>query len=231
MTNNQSKSALGNWVAVAMVVWLLFFNGFSQLRALIESGALRNAGSAIQTGAGRVTGSPAKQPAAGVTAPITAPRVSSGAGVAQPPASQAAAEAQADAAYQATVQAVDAAQPPVVAQQPAVVAPPVSSQPTAVILIPTAVPVAHIVVVPQAMPQTYAQTGPIAPTAIPTMAYPTPLPAAQAAYSVSADGKCVTAVRNGAQYQVCQEWKYSPAEAASVADYLRTGLLPGTLVQ
>jgi hypothetical protein len=225
VTNNQPKSAFGNWLAVALIVWLLFFNGFSSLRALIDAGALSRAAGAIQTGAGRVTGPRTDQ------LPTVKPASPQLPGRATQPASQAAAEAQANAAYQATVQAVDAAQPPAAAaQQPAVVGP-IGALPTAVIAIPTAVPVAQVVVVPQAMPRTYAQSGPMLPTPIPTMAYPTPLPAAAAAYSVSPDGRCVTAPRNGAQYQVCQGWPYKDAEARSVADYLRTGMIPGTKVE
>jgi len=102
--------------------------------------------------------------------------------------------------------------------------------PTAVILIPTVAPVDQIVVVPQSMP--VLAVDPLLPTAVPTMPYPTPLPAAIANdFEVSPDGTCITAPRNGKRYQVCQGWKYSPAEIATVADLIRGGTLPGVEVQ
>lgn len=88
----------------------------------------------------------------------------------------------------------------------------------------TAEPV--IQVIPQSMPK--FDTG---PTAIPTLTYPTPLPAAILGETQrSTDGKCVSALRGGKRFEVCQEWKFTEAEAASVADYVRTGLIPGVEV-
>ena len=224
---NQSPSPgprylLDKVLAVALVAWLLFFGGFSQVKIWLTPERLRQVAQVaetIKTGAARVTaGDPAAAP--GLARPIGAP-------AAPPPANQAAAEAQADAAYQATVQAVNAAQPPAVVA-PAVVQP--MALPTAVVRISTVPPVSQITVVPQSMPIVYAQSGPVLPTPIPTMAYPTPLPVAAAAYELSSDGKCVTVAARGGRYQACQDWPYSAAEANSVADYLRTGLVPGVKV-
>ena len=223
-TTNTNKSALGNWLAIVLIVWLLFFNGFSQIRALLESGALRNVAGTIQTGAGRVTSGGAPVATARPAAPIV-PRASGGAApAAQPAANPAAAEQAADLAYQATVQAVNAVQP--------AAAPPAQQNalPTAAIVYPTAIPVEQVTVVPIAYPQTYASNDPPTITPIPTLVYPTPLPVAMAAFTLSPDGKCVTVAARGGEYQQCQDWPYSAAEAASVADYLRTGLIPGTKV-
>lgn len=225
-TTNTNKSALGNWLAIVLIVWLLFFNGFSQIRALLESGALRNVAGTIQTGAGRVTSGGVPVATVRSAAPVV-PRTNGGppaAPAAQQPANPAAAEQAADLAYQATVQAVNAVQPAAApAAQP-------GTLPTAAIVYPTAIPVEQVTVVPIAYPQTYASNDPPTITPIPTIPYPTPLPVAMAAFTLSPDGKCVTVAARGGEYQQCQDWPYSAAEAASVADYLRTGLIPGTKV-
>lgn len=221
-THAGPRYLLDKVLAVALIAWLFFFGGFSTLKTLLTPTRLSQAGQiadTIRTGAGRVI-APAAAPAARPAAVPAIPPRQPAAPAAQLPANQAAAEANADAAYQATVQAVNAAQPAAAA-----VAQP-GALPTAVIAIPTA----QAVVVPWAMP-VLASNSPPTVTPIPTIAYPTPLPAAAAAYTVSPDGLCVIAPRAGKQYQVCQAWKYKPDEATSVADYIRTGLLPGTEVQ
>jgi hypothetical protein len=137
--------------------------------------------------------------------------------------------------------ATQVAQVPAQAAQPAVVPPPAIAAPagvdalgrplaTAVIMIPTTIPVEQVVVIPHGMPA--LAPDPMVPTAIPTMVYPTALPAAVASnFEVSPDGTCITAPRNGKRYQVCQGWKYSPAEQVTVADLIRGGTLPGVEVQ
>lgn len=223
MTNSRQSSP--TWILLVLLfVWLFFMNGLSTVKQWSASGSPGGIVSTIQRGVSRI----AAPPAASVAPPkpaapgVTAPRASGNAPAAP---DQAQIEAAANAAYQATAQASQSAGN--VASAPVV---PASTLPNAVINIPTAVPATQVVVVPQRMP-VLAQSGPAQPTAIPTMAYPTPLPAGAAAYRTSADGKCVIAPRNGTMYQVCQEWKYKPDEAASVADYIRTGLLPGSPVQ
>lgn len=200
MVANNNKSVLPNVLAIGLVAWLLFFNGFSQLRTMLESGAFSRAASTVKTGVDRVTGPAARQPA--VKPPAAAQQPAA-------PASQPVAETQPDTAA------------------PAVVAP-LSTLPTAVILIPTVAPVAQVVVVPQAMPVLEDTR----PTLAPTMVYPTPLPAAIAnAYTLSDDGKCITVERSGAQYQNCQPDPFTPGAARSVADLMRTGVIPGTKVE
>ena len=126
------------------------------------------------------------------------------------------------------------------AAPPALVAPPIEAAPagvdtlgrpipTAIVHIPTAIPIEQVRVIPQSMP--VLAPDPLLPTAIPTMAIPTPLPAGGAsAFDLSPDGKCITARRDGKRYQVCQEWKYAPVEMATVADFIRGGVLPGVEV-
>ncbi len=134
------------------------------------------------------------------------------------------------AAQQATAAAI--VQPAVAPAQAPAVAPVVDSTlPTAAILIPTAIPIERITVVPQRFPALAAGSD-MRPTPIVVMPYPTPLPAAIANdFEVSPDGTCITAPRGGKRYQVCQGWKYSPAEIATVADLIRGGTLPGVEVQ
>lgn len=199
-------------IAVALVIWLLFFGGFSQIRALLTPSAISQVGSVVETiktGAGRVA---ARNPALPTARPaVVAPAVDT----------LAEANARADTAYQATVQAVPIAQAPAVG---APVAP--MALPTAAVLIPTVAPLAQIVVVPHPdKPVAYANS---APSPLPTLPIPTPL--AVVDYRLSADGLCVIAPRAGVEYQVCQSWKYQPHEVASVADYIRSGLLPGVAV-
>jgi hypothetical protein len=219
-----SKSTLGNVMAVLLVVWLLFFGGFSTLKSALTPARLNQASQiadTIKTGVNRVTtgsSAPATKPGA---APGIAPRTTSGAPAAVQPASN---QAAVDAAYQATVQAVNAAHPAI---QPAAQS---GTLPTAAIVYPTVPPAAQITIVPIAYPQTYASSDPPTITPIPTLVYPTPLPAAAAAFTLSPDGKCVIVARADGNYQQCQDWPYSAAEATSVADYLRTGLVPGTKV-
>lgn len=217
-----SKYVLDKLIAVALVVWLLFFGGFSTIKNVLTPARLSQITSAvdtIKTGADRVTrGAP-------TTRPIPTQRTSGQppANPPRPPLDQAAAEQAADIAYQATVQAVNALQPPA---QPAVQP---NALPTAAIVYPTAIPIEQVTVVPIAMPQLTSNDPPTI-TPIPTLVYPTPLPPAAAAFTLSPDGKCVTVARADGEYQTCQDWPYSAAEAASVADYLRTGLIPGTKV-
>lgn len=238
MVNQQQRHAgstfiLDKLIAVVLVVWLLFGGGFSQVKTWLTPDRLNQVGQiadTIKTGAGRVV-APNAAPAAKPGAVV--PRLPSNAppSAGQLPANLDAANAAADAAYQATAQAAEAQiarDAGNVASAPAQA--PVIALPTAVVLIPTVPPLAQITIVPQSMPVVYAQSAPIVPTPIPTLVYPTLIPAALANYSISPDGKCVIVTRDGAAYQQCQDWKYSPAEAASVADYLRTGLLPGTKV-
>lgn len=213
-------------LAVCLIVWLLFFGGFSTLKQLLTPARLSQVGQiadTIRTGAGRAL-APVAAPAA---KPGTAPRGGVGAPALPAANTQAQIEAASQAAYQATVQAVERAAGNI-ASAPVK---PIGGLPTAVIAIPTSIPIAQITVVPRSMPVVYAQSGPILPTPQPTMTYPTPLPAAADAYTVSPDGLCVIAPREGTPYQVCQAWKYAPQEAASVADYIRTGRLPGSPVQ
>lgn len=131
-------------------------------------------------------------------------------------------EAEANAAYQTAVAKAEA---------PAVPAPALPSVPTAFIAIPTALPVELVTVVPIDAPLVVAPGSDVRATLAPTMVYPTPLPAAVAEqYQLSPDGKCITAPRAGKMYQVCQEWKYAPAEIATVADLIRGGTLAGVEV-
>lgn len=100
--------------------------------------------------------------------------------------------------------------------------------------IPTAVVIEQspvVEVVPQAMPQEYAPGSDIRQPTVEVLPYPTPLADPMVGAGVSGDGKCVQAERGGKLYQVCQAWKYQPHEAASMADYLRTGLVPGEEVK
>lgn len=153
-------------------------------------------------------------PSVGITRDVSAPAQ------AEIDAHNAAAEAEHAAAIQAGEQA---AQP-----QLAPAAVDMLGIPTAVILIPTALPIDQVRVIPRGMPVLAGAQ----PTAIPTMVYPTPLPAAVADdFEVSPDGTCITAPRDGKRYQVCQDWKYQPQELATVADLIRGGTLVGVEVE
>lgn len=139
--------------------------------------------------------------------------------------------ATADAQQAAAIQAGAQAVVPPAAVAPAGVDTLGQPIPTAIILIPTAIPIEQVQVIPQSMPVLAAGSD-MRPTPVTVMTYPTPLPVAVANdFEVSSDGTCITAPRNGRRYQVCQGWKYQPNELASVADYIRTGLLPGVEVQ
>lgn len=160
----------------------------------------------------------------------SAPTDSTGSGEQAPAAPQTdeAYNATAKAQYQDAIQAQPAEQAPAQIEAPAAID---NALPTAAILIPTAVPIEQVTIVPREMPAVYAPGSDMRPTLEPTIPYPTPLPAAVASqYQLSADGTCITAPRAGKLYQVCQDWKYQPNEVASVADYIRTGLLPGVEV-
>lgn len=203
MTANK-QSPLTSVLAVLLVIWLLFMGGLSTIKQWTAAGGPASIVSTLGRGAGRVLATPIES--------VSTPKP----GAAQP-RSSAVSPARPAIDNQAQIQAVADA--------------PASGSQSAIILISTAIPVDRVTVVPVAMPQVYAQSGPVDPTPIPTMAYPTPLPAAAAAYSLSPDGKCVTAMRDGAAYQACQGWPYNDAEARSVADYVRTGLVPGVKVE
>lgn len=226
-----SKQISPGWILLVLfIVWLFFLNGITTIRQWSASGAPAGIVSTISRGAFRALATPAGiAPPANPAAPPAAPPI--GTGSSAPPAvdtvSQAQIQQQADAAYHATAQASLARGN--VASAPVL---PIQAASTAVVLIPTAVPLAQAVVVPDtSKPIVYAQSGPMLETAVPTMTYPTPLPAAAAAYTLSPDGKCVTAARSGALFQVCQDWPYKDAEARTVADYIRSGRLSGVAVQ
>lgn len=106
-----------------------------------------------------------------------------------------------------------------------------STWPTAIIAIPTAIPAAKVTIVPKDVPLVVAEGSRVTP--LPTdLPYPTPLPVAVASnYTLSPDGKCISAPRGGKTYQVCQNWKYGPQEIATVADLIRGGTLPGVEVK
>ena len=142
-----------------------------------------------------------------------------------PPAAVDPGQATYDAAAPA---ALPQAQP--AAAQPAAVNNP-ATWPTAGILVATIPPADQITIVPLAAPLVVAPGSDMRPTPVTVMPYPTPLPAAIADnFEVSADGKCITAPRNGVRYQVCQDWEYAPQEIATVADLIRGGTLPGVEV-
>lgn len=221
-------------IAVALVVWLLFFGGFTQIKTWLTPNRLSQVAAVadtIKTGVGRVTAGNGAPPAKPAAAPATGRLGDAwGAGLRPTAASQAQIEAAGQAAFQATAQAADIAAAVPAAAAPAV-APDVANPatyPTAVIVIPTA----QAIVVPVAYPQTYASNDPPTTTPVPTMTYPTPLPAAVAnAYTLSPDGTCITVERGGKQYQTCQDWPYKDHEARTIADLMRTGVIPGTEVQ
>lgn len=206
-TRNQSP--LTSVLAVVLVIWLLFMGGLSTIKQWTAAGGPAGIISTLGRGAGRVLATPIG--GAGVPRP-TAPSVAQPRGDAGNPAQPVDSQAQIPAAADAPAQPVNGSQ-------------------SVLIVIPTSIPIEQVTVVPLAMPRVYAQSGPVEPTPIPTITYPTQLPAAAAVYGLSPDGKCVTAMRDGVAYQACQGWPYSDAEARSVADYLRTGLLPGVKVE
>ena len=92
--------------------------------------------------------------------------------------------------------------------------------PTAIVRMATAIPIEQVRVIP-IIPT-------VAPTLIPTVA-PTFIPTAE--FTLSPDGKCIEAARDGKRWQVCQEWKYARVEMATVANLIRGGVLPGVEVR
>ena len=92
--------------------------------------------------------------------------------------------------------------------------------PTAIVRMATAIPIEQVRVIP-IIPT-------VAPTLIPTVA-PTFIPNAE--FTLSPDGKCIEAARDGKRWQVCQEWKYARVEMATVANFIRGGVLPGVEVR
>lgn len=105
--------------------------------------------------------------------------------------------------------------------------------PTAVVFIPTAIPIEQITVVPDvSQPLVFAPGSDMRPTPAPTMPYPTPLPpAVMDGYTLSADGKCLTIERGGKKYQDCEPEPFTLGAARTIADLMRTGVIPGVEVQ
>lgn len=132
----------------------------------------------------------------------------------------------APAAEQAPAAPVAEAQPaPVAVEAPA----PVVALPTAAVVI--AAP-AEVVTVPDAAPLRYAPGSGPAPTAAPA---PTVATTAFMQigkdYEANADGTCVRTRRDGALVEFCQQRPMNIGEMSSVADFLRTGRIPGEKVK
>lgn len=217
MSENSRSSGNGSFTGlflVAVAVWLLFFGGLQAVQRATQGYATSGAPviSTIQEGARRIIATPA--PVASLPMSNGAPRPASV--IATPIHGVAQGEAESQSQYATAVaignqgQAVQAQDAPVAA--PAVVQP----LPTAAIMMPTAVPVAQVRVIPLAnVPIVYAPGSDMRPTALPTLVYPTPLTEGKD-WTLSADGLCVRAPRNGKVYEACQTWKYTQAEAAGL---------------
>jgi hypothetical protein len=215
-TNMPRRDFAKNLVMLAAVAVVAYTAAHTDLSSLVSFESASQPAPAAQTRVVSVGSSGSGAPVVTYATPI-------------PGIAQNAAEAQAQ--FDAVVAAGN--QNPQVAVQVQPQMAPIAAQqlPTAQVRVPTAVPVEKIVVVPLAnAPIVYAPGSDMRPTPLPTLVYPTPLTAGKD-WMLSADGLCVRAPRNGKVYEACQTWKYAQAEAASIGDFLHTGVVLGVEVK